>query len=270
MHGQRTTVGLPSLTALANRHGSDKGTSGPSNTWSAHNYTDLYEAYLSGLRTLPIRLLEIGLGVDGPHWRSLIQHGRNSAGGASLKMWKDYFPNASIYGLDINPAEYLDDDRARTYVADQGKSEDLQQFIRDCEPGAFDIIIDDGSHNPRHQQVSLSVLFPYLRPGGVYFIEDLAANGFGDAARGGAGSNSVLNTRKVIKSFVETGAFGRPHALEDPTYLAEHIDVVHFHAPMPTLRYRLRSATSGRRRPLVSVLSYKRNSERLCAIRKCV
>jgi len=39
--------------------------------------------------------------------------------------------------------------------------------------GAFDIIIDDGSHASHHQQIALAHLFPHLAPGGLYCIEDL-------------------------------------------------------------------------------------------------
>jgi hypothetical protein len=131
-------------------------------------------------------------------------------------------------------------------------------------------VVDDGSHNPRHQQVSLGFFFKYVKPGGLYFIEDLAANGLGDIVRGGTGSGSVLNTRAVLKCFLETGSFGQPNAFQDPEYLAQHIDAVNFHAPIPVTRRRLRRAGSGRRRPFVSVLSYKQDSERLCLIRKSV
>src|SRR5437588_5742537 len=99
---------VQSLTALANKYGSDKGTLGPSASWPAHNYTDIYEAYLWSRRNEPITLLEIGLGVTGEAWRADIAHGRNQDGGGSVKMWQDYFPKARIVGADINPARHLD------------------------------------------------------------------------------------------------------------------------------------------------------------------
>ena len=113
-----------SLTELANRHASDKGTKGPSQTWPVHNYTDVYEAYLHEFRDKEVSLLEIGLGVSGKQWHSAIVHGRNT-GGASLKMWYDYFPKARIYGLDVNPCPELDNDRIKTFVGHQGKTDDL-------------------------------------------------------------------------------------------------------------------------------------------------
>jgi hypothetical protein len=108
-----------SLTEIANHYGTDKGTIGPSPDFPGHNYTDIYEAYLGRFRQSPVTLLEIGLGVVGDRWDAKIVQGRNT-GGASLKMWYDYFPNARIYGLDINDCSYLANDRVRTFVADQG------------------------------------------------------------------------------------------------------------------------------------------------------
>src|SRR5687767_11792216 len=93
------TRGTPmqSLTQLANLYGSDKGTAGPSPWWPPHNYTDVYEAYLGHLRDQPLLLLEVGLGVPGDAWKAEIAQGRNTGGGASIKMWHDYFSKARIY-----------------------------------------------------------------------------------------------------------------------------------------------------------------------------
>lgn len=262
------TTSSRSLTALANLYGSDKGTAGPSRNWPAQNYMDVYEAYLSPLRNEAVTLLEIGLGVDGPNWRSLIQRGRNSTGGASLKVWRDYFVNGSIYGIDVNPAGHLDDSQIKTFVADQGSPSELQAFVQSCEPGAFDVIIDDGSHNPLHQQVSLSFFFRLLKPGGLYFIEDLATNGLGDIARGGMGSETVLNTRRVLRSLADTGKLAEPNAVDDAEYIEEHVEYIHLHAPRPRIRRRLRPMGRPTRRPVISVVSYVEGTERLCAIRK--
>src|SRR5208283_3037636 len=85
-----------SLTSLANLYGTDKGTEGPLPNWRSSNYTDIYEAYLWPRRQQSIRLLEIGLGVVGDAWDARIVRGKNKGGGASIKMWADYFPNAHI------------------------------------------------------------------------------------------------------------------------------------------------------------------------------
>ena len=123
-----------SLTEVANRHGTDKGTIGPSHAWGAWNYTDVYEGYFEPYRSADISILEIGLGVTGDRWAAKIVHGRNVGGGASIKLWRDYFPRATVYGIDVNPAPYLDDDRTHTFVADQGDADQLQAFMEEPPP----------------------------------------------------------------------------------------------------------------------------------------
>lgn len=252
-----------SLTELANYYGSDKGTIGPSATWSAHNYTDVYEAYLEGYRQSPLAVLEIGLGVTGDRWKTNIVQGRNAQGGASLRMWYDYFPQAKIYGIDINEGAYLNNDRIMTFVADQGRVDDLEAFTAATGDVAFDVIVDDGSHRPDHQQVALSYFFPKLKAGGLYFIEDLLANGLGDS--GQARSVQVRNTRSVLKHFLAQGVFLEPNALFDQTYLAQHIGALRFHAPRARRKLVLEANP---RRPLKYVVVYQPNSESLCMIRK--
>jgi len=236
-----------SLTAIANTHGTDKGTIGPSETWRAHNYTDVYEAYLCKKRNQPIKLLEIGLGVKGEAWQANIVHGRNTVGGASLKMWYDYFPRARIYGVDINPASHIDNDRITTYIVDQGDVDALNGFLESIGNVKFDVIVDDGSHRPDHQQVSLGVLFPRLAPGGFYFIEDLLRNGKGDGKTSRSAVDTVVNTRRLLKGFQRDGFFEQPNALVNEAYLKRHIEFINFHVPRQ----------SGRQ-----------NTEALCAIGK--
>ncbi|HCB15031.1 MAG TPA: hypothetical protein DEP36_15905 [Gammaproteobacteria bacterium] len=239
------------LTELANLYGTDKGTIGPTPEWEPHNYTDIYEAYLARHRQSAITILEIGLGVTGPQWETTIVQGRNT-GGASVKMWHDYFPKARIVGIDVNPCPYLDNDRIRTFVADQGNPEDLQAIVEAAGGIEFDVIIDDGSHRPDHQQVSFSVLFKRLKAGGLYFIEDLLANGFGDHLSSRHANDSVRNTRSVLKHFQQTGNFLEPNALIDPDALKAQMASLTFHAP----------------KPWVDNVRYPADTEQICVITK--
>jgi len=253
-----------SLTELANLYGSDKGTVGPTAECDAHNYTDVYEAYIERDRQAAVTILEIGLGVVGERWDALLVQGRNT-GGASLKMWYDYFPNGRIFGIDVNPCPYLDNDRIKTFVADQGSVHELEAFVAASKGVCFDIIIDDGSHHPEHQQISLSFFFKKLKSGGLYFIEDLGRNGLGDHAKGRSASDKVKNTRSVLKHFREQGTFLQPNALLDTAYLAENIAHLNFHVPKCSARLAFKASI---RRPLRTALRYKHDTELLCAIRK--
>jgi hypothetical protein len=256
---------MKSLTELANQYGTDKGTIGPSDSWSAHNYTDVYEAYLERYRHSALSLLEIGLGVTGDRWNARIVHGRNADGGASLRMWYDYFPQAMIYGIDINACPYLDNDRIKTFVADQGSVPDLDAFMAASGVTEFDVIIDDGSHRPHHQQISLGYFFKRLKSGGLYFIEDLLSNGLGDGAAGRASASRVRNTRSVLKRFLVDGTFLEPNSLLDTDYLQQQIATMRFHVPQVGVKPVLRRDP---RRLIDRVVSFRPGSESLCVLRK--
>lgn len=253
-----------SLTEIANHYGTDKGTLGPTNDWQGHNYTDIYSAYLEGRRLESINLLEIGLGVTGDRWKTYIVRGRNT-GGASLKMWHDYFPNAMIFGVDINECSYLDNARTSTFIVDQGDRQDLRRFLDATKDIEFDVIIDDGSHNPEHQQTTLDVLFCKLKPGGYYFIEDLLSNGVGDGATGRTASNRAVNTRRCLQHYLECGEFSKPNCFENENYLKEHIDQICFHSPAISAKI---SVSWNLQSPVEMNVNYRDNDPKLCAIRK--
>lgn len=251
----------PSLTELANQFGTDKGTIGPSDHWQALNYTDVYAAYLESLRDRPIRLLEIGVGATGDRWDARIVHGRNS-GGASIKMWEAYFPKAEIVAIDINPAAYLDNDRIQTFVVDQSNAPELHEFIVKQPP--LDVIIDDGSHHPAHQQLTLSLLFPKLNSGGLYIIEDLDDNGKDDpVSESRAHSKEVLNTRSILKSFHETGAIKLPHAFHTTEFM-DSVKNLEFHCPELIAQTSWQYIPPRKR----TIFQYRDNSERICVLSK--
>jgi hypothetical protein len=218
---------MENLTELSNRFGSDKGTVGPGPGFGGHRYTRFYEAYLEDYRDRDFSLVEIGLGVKGDRWDAKIVQGRNT-GGASVKMWREYFRRARIYGLDVNECTYLDDERTRTFVADQGNVEDLAKFVSAVP--SFDVVIDDGSHRPDHQQISLDHLFPRLSSGGLYFIEDLLDNGLGDGRTGRLASDRVLNTRSVLQHYLATDTLPEPHLLANFQSWRGDIAGIDFHA----------------------------------------
>jgi ubiquinone/menaquinone biosynthesis C-methylase UbiE len=122
-----------------------------------HHYTKQYEFHFASIRESVNKVLEIGV-----------------LKGASLKMWADYFPNAEIVGLDINPEiKEFDNQRIKVLCANQADDKSLK-LLESISP--FDIIIDDGSHWAEHYLFSFFNLFKLLKPGGLYFIEDLQAS----------------------------------------------------------------------------------------------
>jgi hypothetical protein len=112
------------------------------------HYFAIYDRHFAELWTRARRILEIG-----------VDHG------GSLQLWKRYFPNAEIVGVDIDPrcAEYVED-RITVKIGNQTDRVFLASL------GEFDIIIDDGSHAPCDQAATFSFMWP--RTKFVYLIED--------------------------------------------------------------------------------------------------
>lgn len=254
------------LSEIADSFGTDKGSTGPSDSYGGHNYADIYEAYFSTLHNRPINILEIGIGAKGGRWDARIVHGRNKNGAGSLKMWYEFLPKAKIFAIDINESTQYNNDRIRTFVVDQGSEEELRTFLKDIGDIEFDVIIDDGSHRPDHQQFSFSILFPHLKDGGLYFIEDLYENGKGDKSRDRHSVQTVLNTRAVFRTYQKTGHFSEPNALIDDEYLEKHIANVTFHVPHKKIVWKaLIARFFGKRGVLVQE---RAGSEKLCVISK--
>ncbi|MDD2850977.1 MAG: hypothetical protein PHY09_03640 [Desulfuromonadaceae bacterium] len=127
-----------------------------------HNFSDVYHVALNPGRHEVKAVLEIGIFGSTP-----------DNAGASLKSWAEYFPNAVIYGVDLFNYSFLNTDRIKTIVADQGLIPGNLDHIIEEIGGEIDLIIDDGSHMMHHQQTSFGYLFKYLKSGGYYIIEDL-------------------------------------------------------------------------------------------------
>lgn len=114
----------------------------------------------SGIRKKEFNLLEIGIGgYEG-----------QTVGGESLKMWKAYFPYAQIHGLDILDKSAAKENRITIWQGSQTDPEILHRM--NSSSGGFDVIIDDGSHRNEHIIPTFQILFPLLKSGGVYFVED--------------------------------------------------------------------------------------------------
>jgi hypothetical protein len=92
--------------------------------------------------------------------------------GNSLRMWRDCFINANIYGIDIyKEAMIINEDRIHTYVCDQSYPSQLKDLMDQKIKKKLNVIVDDGSHELTHQILSFNTLSPYLKEGGIYIIE---------------------------------------------------------------------------------------------------
>lgn len=97
----------------------------------------------------------------------------NGSPGASLRVWRDFFPNAQIYGGDIDDTILFTEERIKTFKLDQTKITSIEEFLSKIEE-EIDIIIDDGLHEFSGAITLFENAFLRLANGGIYVIEDVA------------------------------------------------------------------------------------------------
>jgi FkbM family methyltransferase len=158
------------------------GTAGPVvHKW--HHYIPIYERYLSAFRNTPVRLLEIGV-----------------VRGGGLRLWREYLgPEATIFGIDINPAcQQHDGHHGQVRIGSQADHDFLGRVVE--EMGGVDVVIDDGSHQMSHIRASLDFLLPRLDARGLYLIEDLHTAYW---PRWGGGLDAEGNFFNVIRKMID-------------------------------------------------------------------
>ena len=157
---------IPNLTALADRY-----YAAGDFTRKAESYLREYEQLLGPHRDVPLRILELGV-----------------SSGASLLLWRDYLPRATIVGIDINPMPAMLAGHDRLHFL-QGSQDDLGLLDRAAAiaGGPFDLIVDDASHIGYLTKRSFNYLFrTWLKPGGTYVIEDFGTGYMPEYPDGGA------------------------------------------------------------------------------------
>jgi hypothetical protein len=172
----RPLVGTSStaLAELCDLYGSDKGTAGsPAVTfpWKSHEYCDVYTELFEAKRTEIRSVFECGIGTNNPALAgNMTREGRP---GASLRVWRDYFPNASVIGADIDEDTLFTDDRITTLRLDQCDPESILAVWSFIGPEKVDIMIDDGLHRYHAGRCLFENSVDYLADDGIYVIEDV-------------------------------------------------------------------------------------------------
>lgn len=117
-------------------------------------HSKMYDTLFAPLRDKPISLLEIGINRGG-----------------SVRLWEEYFFEASLYAIDVRQRCLREaSDRTTVDLVDQSNANALRAYAE--KRGDFDIIIDDGSHMTGHQILTFDTLWPHVKPGGIYVVED--------------------------------------------------------------------------------------------------
>ena len=176
---------------------------------SEHNYiSNHYERILEPVRESTKRFCEIGRGCLG-----------------SSEMFRDFFKNAEVVACVPNEINE-NKERIKICVLDQSKEEDINNFCSQQEN--FDVILDDGTHKMKDQQVSFAKLFKKLNPGGLYIIEDLHTSieaKMPEKRVFGWGDPEKTTTLEMLENFSKTGKiFSEYISLEDLEYLQNNIE----------------------------------------------
>jgi len=171
-------------------------------------------------RNKPYNILEIGVQQGGGLWTL-----------------KEYFPNSSITGLDIdnNCKQYESEENDIVVFIGSQTDEGLLEKISK-ERGSFDIIIDDGGHTMKQQKISFFKLFPLLNDDGIYIIEDLHTSYWPSFGGGINNEETMMSTLKQLSDKSTSSWASRNDRADNNKnslkfdYFDGHIDSVHFHA----------------------------------------
>jgi hypothetical protein len=195
------------LTELALEFGSDK--------WGVHRYTPHYQRHFSHLRDREMLVLELGIGG----------YAREQQGGASLKMWKWFFPRAQVVGVDIQDKSFVNEPRIRAFEGSQVDRKLMRRIVHRF--GNPTIVIDDGSHRPPHVIKSFQILFPMLADGGLYVIEDIQTS-YWPAWKGSLDPDDPGTSMAMVKRLLD--GLNHEEFLDesyDPSYTDLHVVAVH-------------------------------------------
>lgn len=184
------------LNETFNRFGSDKGNS----VGASHNYAPIYEKWFDSRKDDKVTFMEVGIDY-----------------GQSAGAWHDYFSNGQIFMVDYKDFSSYNKDRLQCLTANQSSFSDMLGIANKVDE--IDFFIDDGGHCMNHQQHTFGALFPKMKKGGLFFIEDTHTSNWDPSTQpeGSPGfcygqpvminadrSNTTIN---VFKQFQKTGSF---------------------------------------------------------------
>jgi hypothetical protein len=206
------------LDQIAIKHQTDKSSLG-------HGYTKIYEKYFEPIRHEPLKILELGTGA---YWKP--EEGFHGA-----KTWAEYFSKAFVATIDIHPKYPPKHPRIEFWQGSQDDSEFLEGLIEKF--GNPDIIIDDASHINPLTIKSLQILWPNLKPGGWYVVEDCHTSYWQDIASDGTDFKGGFGRPGTIMEFLK-GLCDSVNSIEtgrgDKT-----LESIHFHEKIVFLKKRV-------------------------------
>ncbi len=160
------------ISILCEKYGSDKGgLNNFSDKRKSHFYASYYHDLFKSKKEKINLVLECGIGTnDEKIPANMTKYGKP---GASLRVFREYFKNAKIYGADIDKNILFNDNRIQSYYVDQLSTKSINKMWNEINKDNFDIIIDDGMHNFNASLNFFKISFIKLKKGGFYIIEDV-------------------------------------------------------------------------------------------------
>lgn len=131
-----------------------------------HSYLSVYEQLFHSKRNTATDVLEIGIGPSFPK------------NGGSIKMWSNYFTQATIHAFDILPIEQINTDivgHPRIHLYPSSDAYDIYGHLElfHATNMLFDIIIDDGPHTLQSMILFLKHYSKRMKDDGILVIEDV-------------------------------------------------------------------------------------------------
>ncbi len=183
-----------------------------------HNYTPHYKLHFRKFKYKRIKLLEIGAGgFEKPY-----------EGGYALRMWKKYFPFGTIFSIDIYDKSTIEEKRVKIFQGKQNDKEFLDKVTG--MTGDLDIIIDDACHINKYVIESFQILFPKLKDGGIYVVEDTQTSYWKSFGGDSENLNNPETTMSFFKSLADSlnnKEFIKPNY--NQSYYDKKIVSIHFY-----------------------------------------
>lgn len=124
---------------------------------SHHDYIPaVYDKYFLDIKDSAKTILEVGI-----------------HGGSSLILWRDYFTNARIIGLDIKSCKQFDKPKYQFKDIFCIVGDAYSDTVMDLIPSNLDVAIDDGSHLLEDILFFIDNYLPKVKSGGYLVIEDI-------------------------------------------------------------------------------------------------
>ena len=182
------------LSLLCDEHGCDKGYFNLSKrvffrNLHPHTYVDFYSLLFDHCRNDIKKVFECGIGSNKINFPSSM--GKDYTPGASLKIWRDYFQNAQIYGADLDSDILFQSERIKTFYVNQLEKRSIEKMWEQINSNNFDLIIDDGLHTLEAGITLFENSFKYLKKGGIYIIEDVDPSYLTDLSKHLESKNNV-------------------------------------------------------------------------------